>query len=107
MQIAPASPIIIDCLWKNIPHEESARVPSQRRMILSAGVSASIVNRAGPGTAEFYAAITEIQSRIAATDAQTAKYSGGRILIEIQLRLADWRAIHRASPAAFEEQGKR
>jgi len=55
---------------------------------LSASVAAAVVHGAGPSTAELDADIASTKAEIAAAEAQAALYSGGLILIQMQLRAA-------------------
>lgn len=55
---------------------------------LSAAVASAIVYGKGPSTAELDAAITSTKVEIAAADSEAARYSGGLILVQTQLRAA-------------------
>ncbi len=55
---------------------------------LSASVAAAVVYGAGPNTAELDVEIGSIKTEIAIADAQVARYSGGLILVQTQLRSA-------------------
>jgi hypothetical protein len=53
---------------------------------LSAVVTVAVIHGAGPSTAELDVEIASTKTEIAAADAQAALYSGGLILVQVQLR---------------------
>lgn len=65
-----------------------ALVSTVAAIALSAGVSVAIIHGAGPSTADLDADIAATRAEIVAADAEAAQYSGGAILLQIQLRVA-------------------
>jgi hypothetical protein len=55
---------------------------------LSAAVAVAVVHGTGPSTTELDADITSTKTEIAASDAVVARYSGGLVLLQTQLRAA-------------------
>jgi cob(I)alamin adenosyltransferase len=55
---------------------------------LSVAAAITIVHKAGPSTSELDADIASIRAEITTTDADMARYSGGLMLLQIQLRYA-------------------
>jgi hypothetical protein len=55
---------------------------------LSAIVAAAVVHGTGPSTTDLDADIASTKTEIAASDAEAARYSGGMILLQTQLRTA-------------------